>query len=478
MHDIRSLIGRLIVMANERELGRKVREGLLGAAALFRRPGAAIRETLDGIGETAAIHDREVASWIEPGEITKGGPFDACDLRHWLEIARPAAVGAVPAREILTLSEDELSAVDRKIAIPDFVQRRLARGLERAFTAEERAGMNAVAEERERPAIDPQQIVYRLFAAMDDVPANWMVRSNICGPSTLKAMAGAGLIGEASMTSEAEASWSPPRPRHPGADSDLEIGPGWVRHGNRRRVDATDQRFVSTGLGGHKPRLHYLARPWVRAARRNEGPDPHRHGTPFAGKGSWPCEWRVFVENGVVTGVASYYGWSGQATPLDARRALEAVGLARRMVETMARLKLAPRFAELEMLRAPTEAARVGGAHLSEIHPDRLALLARYPLDGITCTLDFIEAETDDGPGMLLLEGGPGHTPLGGGHPCAFAGHGVDGSRGAFSLCEGVALRLLEGVVLADPASWKDAGSPEGRILSWREAEALAAECA
>lgn len=462
MHDIRTLIGKLNFMGSQHALGRETRKLALRTGALFRKPTQEIRSTIEGISRVAHFAEAEAESWLDPEDITAGksGGFDACDLRHWLILAEKAGVPAVPAREILSLSEDEICAIDQKVKIPGFVSRTIKQGMIRAFSGDERAEMDAAgAEIQAREAkIDPRRISEALFDAMDEVPHDWIVRSNLAGPSTLKAFAGAGVL------EDGKTSWSP-------GDPELEIGPGWVRNGNRRRIDATDKRLTETFACGHKDRLHYLARPWVKAARRAEGPDPHRHGTPFAGKGSWPCEWRVFVENGRVTGVASYYGWIGEATPLNAARALEAAELAQKMIDTAAALGLSARFMDLELARMKFEEAKQSGA---AIHADYREIFERFPRDGLHCTLDFIEAEGENGPVLTFLEGGPPHSPLGGGHPCAFAGHELYPGRGAECKCEGVALKLMDHVTLADPRTWTH-GETKDRILSWEDARVLAA---
>jgi len=443
MHDLKTLIGKLNFMGAQQDLGRTTRRLALSTAALFRGPARKARETVEAIAKTEALHDAELASWLEPEDVGAGkaGPFDACDLRIWLLLARRAGVPAVPAREILSLSEDELSAISQKIQIPDFIAKAISRDAQRAFP-----DASARAEE---PEIDVAAVIDRTFDAMDEVPADHIVRSHISGPSTLKALAGSGVLesGADSMV----------------LDHNLEVGPGWVRHGNRRRVDATDSRFVDTFARGHKPRIHYLARPWVEASRHGVAEDPHRHGTPFAGKGRWPMEWRVFVENGQVTGVACYYGWVGEATPENARNALEATRLAQKIVDAAKAQGLASRWMDLELARAQTAGQDVNNPALKDA-------LARFGADGIHCTLDFIETDN----GVVLLEGGPAHTPIGGGHPCAFAGHNVDRSKGLGADCRGVALKLMDHVCLGDPKTW-DHGVTDSRILTWEEARALAA---
>lgn len=73
----------------------------------------------------------------------------------------------------------------------------------------------------------------------------------------------------------------------------------------------------------------------------------------------------------------------------------------------------------------------------------------------------------------MLLEAGPPHTPLGGGHPAAFAGYLVtDPSTDRESRCIGVALRCMEHVDLGNPSSWVHGDHPA--ILSFDEARQLA----
>src|SRR3546814_14054638 len=70
----------------------------------------------------------------------------------------------------------------------------------------------------------------------------------------------------------------------------------------------------------------------------------------------------------------------------------------------------------------------------------------------------------------MFLEPGPPVSPFGGGHPCAFAGAGVQGNLGTVPEISGVAFRIMEHVTLAAPSTWHD-GDPPGRILSWEEVE-------
>lgn len=445
MPDLKQLIGRISVMGSHQTLMRAMRKFTLQTASLARGSPEKIRSTIEGIAEIEAFVTSEAGSWLEPEDIAEGlsGPFDGCDLRVWLLLAEKAGVAAIPARTILTLTEDELSSVCEQLPVPEHMRKTIARGIGRAFPDLEQL-------QNPGPDPDPQIVWDRLHTAMDDVPLDWMVRSNIAGSSMLKALAGTGVIGdgrEGSKLSDA-----------------VEVGAGWVQVGNRRRIDATDSRFVDTFVTGHKSTIHYLARPWATPSRRLVGEDPHRHGSQFAGKGSWPAEWRVFVTAGKVTGVSSYYGWAGEAKPEDAHNALEAAGLAQRIVDAAMRMNLSPRLMDIELLRS-------GPMGKVRQQPEVHALLATHPADGVSCTLDFMETDQ----GMMLIEGGPGHSLVGGAFPCNFAGNGIRKETGLYCQCEGFALKLIDGVNLAEPSTWKDK-DPGDSILSWDQTRALAAE--
>src|SRR3546814_20538944 len=89
-----------------------------------------------------------------------------------------------------------------------------------------------------------------------------------------------------------------------------------------------------------------------------------------------------------------------------------------------------------------------------------------------TRTDTFLPYTTLCRSGPMFLEAGPPVSPFGGGHPCAFAGAGVQGNLGTVPEISGVAFRIMEHVTLADPSTWKD-GDRTGRILSWEEVELL-----
>lgn len=426
------VIRKAILALNARAQAKATFDAARRLAILAIRSRGSLASHLEGLSQMEARHLEETSTWVSPEALEngEGGRYDALDLRHWLALASRAGVPAVPARVILELSEDEVSLASGTITLPPAlagrlsarVREELGEALESAPPAEDE---NALAAARE--ALDD-----RLADAMDDVPEGWMVRHARCGASNLKALAGMGIAGPTA-----------PEVRF---GADIEVGPGWIRRGNRRRVDVADKRIVEAVAQGPAGPSVFLARPWVQAARWAAGPDPHRHGTQFAGKGMWPAEWRAFVENGRVIGVSSYYAWCGSPTPENARIALEVRALAQRMVDEAARQNAVPVFMDVEFVR--------DSPHFAEV-------AERFPRDAIACTLDFIETDQ----GLLFLEGGPPFTPVGGGHPCGFAG---------LSRPEGVAFRVMSEVILADPRTWRETDRSNS-ILSWEDVETLAA---
>lgn len=441
---LQQVILGLNVQAERSSTIRTFRQALIGGAALLRGPGKATA-MVKGMIEMEAQHSAETQSWVNPETLASGmgGAFDACDLRHWLALAERAGVPAVPAKPILVLTEQQMSVLSGSLKIPDTAAtRRLSESLKQAA-----AELN-LGEPEAEPDIDVERLDEQLFSAMDDVPEGWMVRSNRCGGSELKALAGFGAIGQAVP----EVRFGP----------NLEIGPGWVRVGNRRRVNVSDNRTVQSAAQG-PGFMCFLARPWQEASRYNVGEDPHRHGTSFAGKGVWPAEWRAIVEGGQVVGVASYYGWCDQASPETARIALEVRDLAQRIVDEAMSQQAWPRYPDIELAR--------NAPWIEEGSDLRQALDTRFSRTTVSCTIDFIE--TEDGP--MMLEAGPPVSPMGGGHPCAFAGAGVTAKLGIAPSISGVAFRVMDHVILADPSTWED-GDRTDRVLSWEDVENLAAQ--
>lgn len=444
---LQQIILKITVQAEQQAETSLIRRFFISAGRIARKPGE-FAANLQSLGETALLHERETSSWVNPETLATGagGPFDACDLRHWLILAELAGVPFIPAREVLHLTEDEISALSGEISIPSTpATRRLQKAAEQLLAD---SGTDAQDSAITITPIDREALFDRLFDAMDDVPEGWMVRSNRCGSSELKALAGVGAIGERAP----EVRFGP----------NLEVGPGWVRIGNRRRINVSDKRTLSAAAEG-PGFLTFLARPWIESSRYIVAPDPHREGSPFAGKGVWPAEWRAFVENNQVVGVASYYGWADSPTPHSARTALEARRLAQLIVDEAVRQQAWPRYPGIEL-------ARNASWVKSNPELDR-KINVDFGRETVSCTLDFIETDK----GLLLLEGGPGASPLGGGHPCAFAGASGAPTIGKPMKTEGVAFHTMPHVLIADPSTWQE-GDTTGCILSWDEVETLARE--
>jgi hypothetical protein len=423
-------IRKLLLSIGKRAEGIETLRSLRRLAVMLVKHERGVAGAIEDISSIAEKHAVEVNSWLSPEEIVagKGGRFDACSLRAWLAIAERAAVPAVPARVVLELSENEMSVASGTVVLPEGALRRRLGAKIRAWI--EASGAD-IPEQDAEP--DVEDVVEKLAAAMDEVPEGWMVRHDRCGPESLKALAGCGVAGPTAP----EVRFGP----------ELEVGPGWVRVGNRRRIDAGDKRFVRGYAEGSSggPSV-FLARPWVAASRWTSAEDPHRHGSRFAGKGFWPAEWRAFVENGECIGVSAYYAWAGVLSKEAAEAALKVRELARKLIDEVKAMNAIPSDVGVELLR--------DSPHFAET-------LARFPKDAIACTIDFIETKD----GILLLEAGPAFSKIGGGHPCGFAG---------LDKPEGVAISVMPGVSLADPRTWTETDRT-GRILSWEEIEAVAA---
>ena len=255
---------------NAQSQGKAIRKGLLGLGASLRKSPADITDMIAGITYVATFVENENASWTNGDKVVPGSRFDTCDLRAWLDIAQHAGVPHVPAREILRLSEDELGMLTGPVHMPRFIQSAIARGLAKIAPS-----IASDTPQTTTPRIDAERLIDSLSNAMDNVPEGWMVRSHICGPSTLKTYAGAGLADP--MVSGVDMS------------SDLSVGPGWVRNGNRRRIDATDARYVELFPQGHGSHIAYLARPWVQARPCHPGTyvRPCHSSTPLSSR--HPC---------------------------------------------------------------------------------------------------------------------------------------------------------------------------------------------
>ncbi|AXK43836.1 hypothetical protein DVR09_15385 (plasmid) [Erythrobacter aureus] len=450
---LRQLLVGMAQMGAQSSEDRSVRTLVIGAAKLARSAGG-LRAAINGIAETEQAQIAEAATWMDHEAVAAGqsGRFDSSDLRNWLAIAARAGVAAIPAREIASFTSDEYAALVGVYGLnPD--DPRVARtleairkGIEADYSEAEIEEAKAAAKS-DSPELDMNELVERLHSAMDDIPEGWMVRSSVCGGDNLKALAGCGVT----ETFIPEVRFGP----------DLEVGPGWVRTGNRRRIDIQDKRTMQLYVRNDTVDIAFLARPWVVASRWLEGRDPHRAGTPIDIPGTWPAEWRAFVRAGKVVGVSAYYPWAGQADALSAEMALKVRELAQAMVDEAIANGQTPRAMDNVLARQNDKFTRAMDA-------------AGFADGDFDCTLDFIEADE----GLLFLEGGPGCGMLGGGHPCGFAGDFIEaefeGEPMRWMPTKGVAFRNMDHVLIGEPKTWTP-GDRSGAILSWDEVEALAA---
>ena len=432
MPRIDQVIAQLAIIGSRKALAQSTRRFLVGCVAKMRKAPEEAREMATGMAAIAEHVEATQNAWVDT--ITEGGTFDGCDLRIWLALAEAAGVPFVPARTILSLDEDQLEHLSGPVAMPKHMRKGLGRLLAATFGAGDGEAPPA-------PSTTPR----RCTSAS---PTRWTTcpKTGSCAAtSAARSCSRPGPVAARSSATRAS--------RRARTSRSAPAGCAQATGAASTRPTRATWRSSPQGHGAHPlPR-----RPWVQAARHVECEDPHRHGTIFAGSGTWPAECGLFFEHGAVTGVAFYYGWAGEATPENARKAFEAKAAAEKIIAAGVQAKMVPQLMDIEILKHH----RASGAKMPEITREAVERFG----DGFSGTLDFVETDQ----GMTLLEGGPGHTPVGGAHPCAFAGTG----EGVGSTIVGVALKLMEHVVLADPKTWKD-GDRSGAILTWEEAEALA----
>lgn len=410
-------------------IGRDARRLVLGAL----RAKADLPRQLAEIQAIADAMAAETATWATPADVAtgRGGKFDACDLRHWLR--SPSAPVCLRSRRGLSSNYRK-----RKCRSP----RELS------------ASRSDIAASLPLPPSSFLEISNRRICLRRRMPTGcsrpWP-RQWIRCPRV--GWSGMSVRPPALSRRSREPAPLAPEPPKPVSVPTSKSGPG----GSVVAIGAASTSPI-TGSSNATRRAPdgpsvFVARPWITAGRLLIGEDPHRAGTKLAGPGVWPAEWRAFVFDGKVTGVAAYYGWAGDVSPIAATNALKVRELAGRIVAEAARQGAIPLYPAMEILRLRSVA-----------HPRIAEILARFKPDRIDCTIDFLE--TEDGP--IMLEAGPAHypAPIGGGHPCAFAGA---------RKIEGVAYRCPDGVLIADPATWHQPANISNAILSWEATAELAA---
>ncbi|MCA3266707.1 MAG: hypothetical protein ING19_11635 [Azospirillum sp.] len=393
--------------------------------------------------------------------------FDVRDVRFWVGFAAHAGVAHVPFREVLRLSEDEVSALSGQISLPDIATvRRFSGNMRAAETIlrketprEGGAGIQTRDSSEEKGSAehlaktDVSTISEKTAAALDDLPAGWMVRHSCCSSEATKIFMNMG-IGDASALLDGLR-----------VTETAKIGPGWIQIGNRRMVDVTDARILKVGIasgpGGDQV---FVARPWRPSDRKLVGIDPHRKDTSLRAEGVWPAEWRAFIRNGIVEGVSGYYAWSHPRDAHDAAMALAVRAAAEKVVAAAIALRAQPVFMDAELRRAAASMRdrKRGWEQGGEGDAGECS--------GFDATIDFVESCDENGVWRpVLLEGGPGFHAFGGGHPCGFTG---------LRRPEGVALGVMPDADLMNPGRHVEdpSRSSAGIVFGWDEIADLASK--
>jgi hypothetical protein len=223
---LNQLIANLTLKSSIENKNQQIRKLFAGAfKTLNKEKSEGFLKTIKSINKIESKIIEETNSWIEPENIKNGGKFDTMDLRHWIEIAKISNVSYIEAKEILSLTENEYSSLTGEIQVPEFIKNAFNRRLKDIDIDQTDNSNN---EEDVNKAI----IQNKLFDAMDDIPANWMVRSHLCGGNMLKALAGTGTIDNPDKLFN--------------VDEKTNVGAGHVTVGNRRMIDATDDRIMKT----------------------------------------------------------------------------------------------------------------------------------------------------------------------------------------------------------------------------------------
>lgn len=299
---------------------------------------AAIEETVNGLFDPVVAKCVDYKSAHELFENSEDGEdrfFNALSLGNWLYIAAAAQVPIVQARML---------------------------GVAKC--------LNLFSDAMGNPRNDhTKEDLERLDEDIQTIRDDEMLRFDACGSSVLKAdiSEGKGYIAGQSR--------------------------GYIRSQNGHVDHFLCKRLADAFLWHTEEQMPVWARPIIKA-RQREGWNFHT-----GQLGTWPVEWRVYVENGKVRGVSNYYP-QAPAPQSDMPQALAAVELTETLMEAMRVMNVLPHHPRYEKSLDVTKQS---------------------------FSADFIVRE--DGK-MLFLEGGPAHilSPAFGAHPCCFNPHvGIDG---------------------------------------------------
>ena len=296
----------------------------------------AFTEVLEGIFDQATSH---VRGYVVGPEISKKRDdhalFDVMSLGNWLTIALQADIPFIPAR---------LLGAPRSLAL---------------FSD----GMGNPRPDHFRDELED------LDEAIQSIADNEMLRFDHCGSGALKSRISK---GQPEIAGDAR---------------------GVIKGHNGQLDHILCERLVESFLNSMSDYMPVWARPIVKP-RVQPGWDFHT-----GHSGMWPCEWRVYVREGRVTGASNYYPQSA-ASEEDLKYAKVAVSCTQKMIDVMAGLNISPHHPR----------------YVAEFEPKTASFSA-----------DFICAENGE---VLFLEGGPAHiyNPPFGASPCCFNPHdGIDG---------------------------------------------------
>ncbi len=459
---LRNLLGSVVVSVVRKDASNKAIRNFFAMITKQTRSHGSIEQVVDILKHVADQHSEVTKQWLSPEEIEVGrsGDFDALNVRCWIPIAQWAGVDFVPAIPIFNITTEDYGLIHSlDEADIDSALRNSTKAIEYIIskTGEHFYNTGKMSDSLEDISNRKKDIWNRAAEALESLPASHMVRHDRTASTVVKSIAGAGVAG----------------PDVPYAidPHDMKIGAGWIQRGNRQCIDLLDDRILDViATGPDLDTQTFVSRPWIAASRFTPLiDDPNRRRTAVQGPGSWPCEWRAFVLNGVVTGVSAYYSFATQAKPLDAMIGIFVRQTAQRMVDSAIAHNLRPAYYITDTL--PDAIERSGQSN------EWRAYLDMVPPGGFNCCLDFIEGLKDDAPSIMFLESGPPVTWLGapeGAHPIGFSltleePLVVGSFPKPFGLCLHTPDDMpINGVKAAAKLS------PEPYILSWDAADDLA----